>query len=208
MRSGVANVRRPHRGLANHASDDRAKTRQDSPSPAGRRGRRHRQGGYPYRLPFLVSAKNGRSRKPFSRSRAMTAPSASTVTRTRSAAARAARVRARASLRHRLASSSSSPRSTTSYAPCRAGTTMRASAVRASSLILQGLGVCQTNPSTQYMLLSAPIALHACVSSPFSLWSAHHPPFFSASSVLFSRRRCQRRASSALMAETAVLHRL
>ena len=90
---------------------------------------------------ILVSPKNGRSRKLFSRSRAMTAPSASTVTRRRSAAARAARVRARASLRHHLASSSSSPRSTTSCAPCRATTTMRTRAVRASSLVLQGLCV-------------------------------------------------------------------
>ena len=55
----------------------------------------------------------------------MSAPSASTVTQPRSAAAKAAQGRGRASLRHRPASSSSSPRSTTSCAPCRATTTMR-----------------------------------------------------------------------------------
>ena len=69
--------------------------------------------------------KNGRSRKLFSRSLAMSAPSASTVTQPRSAAAKAARGRGRASLLHRQASSWSSPRSTTSCAPCRATTTMR-----------------------------------------------------------------------------------
>ena len=81
----------------------------------------------------------------------MSAPAASTVTRRRSAAARAARVRGRASLRHRPASSSSSPRSTGSSDPCRSTTTARTSAVRASSLILQGRRVCQTNRSIIYI---------------------------------------------------------
>ena len=76
----------------------------------------------------------------------------STVTQPRSSAAKAVlRDRGRASLRLRPASSSSSSRFTTSCAPCRATTTARARAVRTSSLISQGLGVCQTNRSIIYI---------------------------------------------------------
>ena len=76
---------------------------------------------------------------------------------------------------------------TTSCSPCRATTTARASAVRTSSLISQGLGVCQTNRSIIYIPLGAPIAFHACVSSPFSLWSAHSPSPRTASSQTATR---------------------
>ena len=134
----------------------------------------------------------------------MSAPSASTVTQSRSSAAKAVLDRGRASLRLRPASSSSSSRFTTPCAPCRATTTARASAVRTSSLISQGLRVCQTKSGIIYISLTATIAFDACDSPPFSLWSAHSAPPRTASPQTATRTRCQRRASSALVAETAV----
>ena len=132
----------------------------------------------------------------------LTLPAASTVTKPRSSAAKAARVRALASLRHRLASSSSSPRSTTSCAPCRAATTARARTVRASSLILQGLRVCQTNSGSRDMSLAATIAFDTYVVSSFALWSAHSPTPRTASSQTATRTQgaseAASRASSAL----------
>ena len=54
------------------------------------------------------------------------------------------------------------------------------------------------------MSVCAPIAFPACVSSPFSLWTCHNTPPFPAKRFLTYERRCQRRASSALVAATAV----
>ena len=143
------------------------------------------------RLPFWVATKGDVSEVFFSRSRAMSAPSASTVTQPRSSAAKAVLDRGRASLRHRPASSSSSPRFTSLHHVLHVArqrrSTARASAVRFSSLILQGLGVCQTNSGIIYISLCATIAFHACVSPPFSLWSAHSPPPRTASSQTATR---------------------
>ena len=102
--------------------------------------------------------KNGPFGKLFSRSLAMSAPSASTVTQPRSAAAKAARGRGRASLRHRPASSSSSPRSTTSCAPCRATTTMRTRAVSTPRLHVSSQRIIQTNKCTHHISVRALIA--------------------------------------------------
>ena len=136
---------------------------------------------------ILVRDKNGRSRKIFLALSTMSAPSASTVTQPRSSAAKAVLDRGRASLRLRPASSSSSSRFTTSCAPCRATTTARASAVRTSSLISQGLRVCQTISGIIYISLTATIAFDACDSPPFSLWSAHSAPPRTASSQTATR---------------------
>ena len=139
----------------------------------------------------------------------MSAPAASTLTRRRSAAARAARVRARASLRHRPASSPSSPRSTGSSDPCRTTTTARTSVVRASSLILQGRRVCQTTSGILYTHVTR--ACHYCFScmmhvsllrSRCEARTMYHP--LQRRLRKGTRTRCQRRASSALVAETAV----
>ena len=139
---------------------------------------------YSFAAFILVRYKNGQFGKP---PRAMSAPSASTVTQPRSSAAKAVRDRGRASLRLRPAPSSSSPRFTTSCSPCRATTTARARMVRASSLILQGLCVCQTKSGIIYIPLTATIAFDACDSPPFSLWSAHSAPPRTASSQTATR---------------------
>ena len=152
----------------------------------------------------MVSDKNGRSRKLFSRSLAMSTPSASTVTQPRSAAAKAARGRGRASLRHRPASSSSSPRSTTSCAPCRTTTTMRTRAVARPQLHVSSQRISQTNKCTPSLSLSAPICLGYALAAHMKLWTCHNAPPHTASSQTVTRTRCQRRASSALVAETAV----
>ena len=77
-----------------------------------------------------------------------------------------------------------SSRFTTSCAPCRATTTARASAVRTSSLISQGLRVCQTKSGIIYISLTATIAFDAWDSPPFSLWSAHSAPATTSYSVV------------------------
>ena len=95
----------------------------------------------------------------------MWAPAASTVTQPRSSAAKAARVRALTSLRHRPASSSSSPRSTTSWAPCRAATTARARTVARPQLRVSSQRKSQTNIPAR--------TTHQCVPLDCFLFIAH-----------------------------------
>ena len=109
--------------------------------------------------------KNGPFGKLFSRSLAMSAPSASTVTQPRSAAAKAARGRGRvACISHHFciakqeASSWSPPRSTTSCAPCRATTTMRTRAVSTPRLHVSSQCLSQTNKCTHHISVRALIA--------------------------------------------------
>ena len=151
----------------------------------------------------MVRDKNGRSRKFFSRNRAMSTPARATVPPTRSAATKAVPGRARASLRQRPASSSSSPRSPSSTARPSAATTTRTWTERAPQLVLEGWRVLRTVGRTQHTSLGAANVLTSSAVRSVLLWSARSAPPRPASSPTMTCTSCQHRATSAPMADTA-----
>ena len=132
------------------------------------------------------------------------APSASTVSWRRSAAARAAQGRGRASCRLRLAASPSSPRSPTSPARCPSVTTARARTAAKKRYACPPTHLKMLHGHTQACVSSVPVKQHEMARNVHVPFTVRQTPPRAASSQTATRTRCQRGASSALVAETAV----
>ena len=122
----------------------------------------------------------------------------------RSAAARAAQGRGRASCRLRLAASPSSPRSPTSPARCPSVTTARARTAAKKRYACPPTRLKMLHGHTQACVSSVPVKQHEMARNVHVPFTVRQTPPRAASSQTATRTRCQRGASSALVAETAV----
>ena len=156
------------------------------------------------RAPYISSrCQSGHSRKLFSRNRAMSTPARATVPPTLPAATKAVLGWPRASLRQRPASSSSSPRSPSSTARPSAATTTSRRVVSRTPLGDVGACISGIVCGTQHLCLCADNYVSCHASSPCQRSSCHSPPPRPASSPTMTCTSCQRRATSAPMADTA-----